>query len=47
MIVSVYVNRERYAMFTEIIKLRGISNNKQLNVLISDYILEHRKLLEK
>ena len=43
--ISAYVNIERYEKFAAINKRRGISNNKILNLMIADYILEHEKLL--
>lgn len=43
--ISAYVNIERYEKFAAINKKRGISNNKILNLLIADYVLEHEKLL--
>ena len=43
--ISAYVNIERYEKFATINKKRGISNNKILNLLIADYVLEHEKLL--
>ena len=43
--ISAYVNIDRYEKFAAINKKRGISNNKILNLLIADYVLEHEKLL--
>ena len=43
--ISAYVNIEKYEKFAAINKRRGISNNKILNLMIADYVLEHEKLL--
>ncbi len=43
--ISAYVNIDRYEKFAAINKKRGISNNKILNLLIADYVLEYEKLL--
>ena len=45
--ISAYVDIEKYNKFKAINTLRGISNNKTLNLLISDYVLEYEKLLNK
>ena len=44
--ISAYVNIERYEKFAAINKKRGISNNKILNLMIADYVLEYEKLLK-
>ena len=44
--ISAYVNIERYEKFAAINKKRGISNNKILNLLIADYVLEYERLLK-
>ncbi len=43
--ISAYVNIDRYEKFAAINKKRGISNNKILNLMIADYVLEYEKLL--
>ena len=43
--ISAYVDIERYEKFAAINKKRGISNNKILNLMIADYVLEHERLL--
>ncbi len=45
--ISAYVDTEKYNKFKAINALRGISSNKTLNLLISDYVLEYEKLLNK
>jgi len=45
--ISAYVDIEKYNKFKAINTLRGISNNKTLNLLISDYVLEYEKLLNE
>ena len=45
--ISAYVDIDRYEKFKAINELRGISNNKILNLLIADYVLEYEKLLKK
>lgn len=44
--ISGYVDIERYNKFKAINEKRGISNNKILNLLIADYVLQYEKLLE-
>ena len=44
--ISAYVNIDRYEKFAAINKKRGISNNKILNLLIADYVLEYERLLK-
>ena len=43
--ISAYVDIDRYEK--AINELRGISNNKILNLLIADYVLEYERLLKK
>ena len=45
--ISAYVDIDRYEKFKTINGLRGISNNKILNLLIADYVLEYERLLKK
>jgi len=45
--ISAYVDIDRYEKFKAINGLRGISNNKILNLLIADYVLQYEKLLKK
>ena len=45
--ISAYVDIDRYEKFKAINELRGISNNKILNLLIADYVLEYERLLKK
>lgn len=45
--ISAYVDIEKYNKFKTINELRGISNNKILNLLIADYVLEYEKLLDE
>ena len=44
--ISAYVNQERYDKFKRINEKRGISNNKILNLMIADYVLQYEKLLD-
>ena len=44
--ISAYVDIERYEKFAAINKKRGISNNKILNLMIADYVLEYERLLK-
>jgi hypothetical protein len=43
--ISAYVDIKTYKLFTEINKKRNLSNNKALNVLIADYVLQYKKYL--
>ena len=43
--ISAWVDRERYDEFTKINKARGLSNNKAINILIADYVLEYKHLV--
>ena len=43
--ISAYVDRERYEKFKAINEKRGISNNKILNLLIADYVLQYERLI--
>lgn len=45
--ISAYVDIDRYEKFKAINGLRGISNNKILNLLIADYVLQYEKLLKE
>ena len=45
--ISAYVDIDRYEKFKMINGLRGISNNKILNLLIADYVLQYEKLLKE
>ena len=38
-------NKEKNKMFKAINEKRGISNNKILNLMIADYVLQYEKLL--
>ena len=42
--ISAYVDIERYEKFKAINDKRGISNNKILNLMIADYVLQYEKL---
>lgn len=44
--ISGYVDIDRYNKFKAINEKRGISNNKILNLLIADYVLQYEKLLD-
>lgn len=44
--ISAYVDVERYNKFQEINKRRNISNNKIINLLIADYVLQYERLLD-
>lgn len=44
--ISAYVDIDRYEKFKAINEKRGISNNKILNLMIADYVLQYEKLLE-
>ncbi|MBR1443125.1 MAG: hypothetical protein IJ583_18120 [Firmicutes bacterium] len=44
--ISAYVDIDRYEKFKAINDKRGISNNKILNLMIADYVLQYEKLLE-
>lgn len=43
--ISAYVDVETYEKFSEINKRRNVSNNKSLNMLIADYVLQYEKYL--
>ena len=43
--ISAYVDIDRYEKFKAINEKRGISNNKILNRMIADYVLQYEKLL--
>lgn len=43
--ISAYVDSDTYEKFTEINKKRNVSNNKLLNMLIADYVLQYIKYL--
>ncbi len=43
--ISAYVDIERYEKFKAINEKRGISNNKILNLLIADYVLQYERLI--
>ena len=43
--ISAYVDIDRYEKFKAINEKRGISNNKILNLMIADYVLQYEKLL--
>ena len=45
--IAAYVDIDRYEKFKAINGLRGISNNKILNLLIADYVLQYEKLLKE
>lgn len=44
--ISAKVNRRLYESFTKICKMQGVSNNSMLNLLISNYVREHKELLD-
>ena len=44
--ISAKVNSETYALFAEINRLVGLSNNSALNMLITNYVCEKKYLLE-
>ena len=44
--ISAYVDIDRYEKFKAINEKRGISNNKILNLMIADYVLQYEKLLD-
>ena len=44
--ISAYVDIDRYEKFKAINEKRGISNNRILNLMIADYVLQYEKLLE-
>ena len=44
--ISAWVNKKSYEKFTRINKARGLSNNKTLNLLISDYVLKNEDLIQ-
>ncbi len=44
--ISAYVDIERYEKFKAINDKRGISNNRILNLMIADYVLQYEKLLD-
>ena len=43
--ISAYVSIDRHEQFSAINKARGISNNAQLNLMISDYVLRNKNLI--
>lgn len=43
--ISAYVDVETYEKFSKINKRRNVSNNKSLNMLIADYVLQYEKYL--
>lgn len=43
--ISAKVNEKMYYMFTKINKVYGLSNNSALNMLISKYVQEKKKIL--
>ena len=45
--VSLKVNSQVYATFTEICKELGLSNNSCLNMIIGQYVRDNKYLLEK
>ena len=44
--ISAKVNSETYALFAEINRLVGLSNNSALNMLITNYVCEKKYLLD-
>lgn len=44
--ISAKVNEAVYAQFTQINKAYGMSNNSAINMLISNYVLEKKDILE-
>lgn len=45
--ISARVNGTTYANFKEICKRRGLTSNAALNMLISDFVLENKHILEQ
>jgi predicted DNA binding CopG/RHH family protein len=45
--ISARVNGVTYTNFKKICEARGITSNACLNVLISDFVLKHKDILEK
>lgn len=46
-LISAKVNSTTYEKFSDINKIFGISNNSCINQLITKYVLENQKLLDK
>ncbi len=44
--ISVKLNDQLYAQFTEVNKAYGISNNSAINMLIATYVKERKDILE-
>lgn len=44
--ISAKVNAKTYAMFTQINKAYGLSNNSTLNMLISEYVRDKKDVLK-
>ncbi len=44
--ISAKVNSSTYALFTEINKAQGISNNSALNMILTRYIRENKGILD-
>ena len=45
--ISAKVNDKVYALFTQINKAQGISNNSALNMIISRYVRENKGILDE
>lgn len=45
-LISAKVSPEQWALFTQINKARGSSNNSALNVLIAEFIKENKEYLD-
>lgn len=45
--ISAKVNSETYAIFSDINRVMGLSNNSALNMLITNYVCEKKYLLEQ
>mgnify|MGYP003540780424 CR=1 FL=1 len=45
--ISAKVNDKVYALFTQIDKAQGISNNSALNMIISRYVRENKGILDE
>ena len=45
--ISAKVNSNVYALFTEINKAQGISNNSALNMILTKYVRENKAILDE
>lgn len=44
--ISAKVNEKSYALFTQINKAQGLSNNSALNLIINKYVRENKGILD-